>query len=1059
MNGGWTGQPMGDSRRFSPDKSRSTQRNTAKLRILISQFRIFVFSPFHRRKSVTQCKDIKFKATKFKAAGIKPFWLPIKFVNSVVALSFALVVTLPVFGTDVAQPGGTFPNVTKQNINGYEVRFVDVQAGNTFEVAFTVPIGSLHASGRLLGLPHLFEHMMLKGSQAYPGFHSLTELATPHGLEYNAWTSSHRTLYHMRGLEDSAETAVKLLLASLKDLEWNRVTFQKEVGNVINEVAREGTASPLMAMMDISRKQLTSPNHPWAGYLLGSQESLAAISIEDLKRFYYQNYGPQQVTILIYGNFTSGKWNLQTVSRWLSQHLTGFSNPEASKYMNSKNALAEREFPPSVAESSLGKRIHIVDEDLTVLSMDFEIDLNSENYRALKRDALDLLAKYFSDKLPGSLQWKLSQEQKWISAMGSDTLSINNLGTFNVWFELTPAGRDNLDGIQEHLFKTLSQIRSFGPDPEILAHLKALDLVHAHRRSLDVATLSGFYPSLMDSGVDFANLTTMKSGLGPDDIRAAANLINPSRVRLATLGPESLINSAKILARGSDPVYRRAFFIVDHSAMAQLAQEIFTSTTPTPPIPRNPPHLTLPTVHLLPSDMDRDEHTDVLVKNVSPGEVWIFDDTKPIKETLAKVEFRLPLASWRAKEALALSFLLRSFMWTYKMEFDALNAKGVALSVNNFKGELIFTGLGMEKDEKAVAALIWAMERFKDYNFDPNHFDLIFETIRSDILFGYASDFSAFLAVNHLRQRLDPTDTPETAHLEALDSLTAKDVMPLVKSSLVKADRQIAVLGKIPGSALQALSAATWKLIDLELETHDREFSSKRWNTLFPGEIFTPWAFSRPPESFGTLQTYNVGPRVFEDMPGFFLLQKVLSQLVFQLNRSERSLGYIHSFEANVPRSGPLSLFFLGQADSPENLLQTWAGWNEILRKVGERAYPEALIQDAIASLQREFSEKPTRASDWWRRYTTSLSAYGHIVPRERTLAQIKNLSVEHFYTYADRWLVEKPFTRITLGATTCAEIIAKSPPSIPTKEEPKDPISRRLWRELKKLIIADGKP
>lgn len=161
-----------------------------------------------------------------------------------------------------------------------------------------VDVGSRDEPEHLAGASHALEHMVFKGTESMD-VHQLAERLDDLGGNANAYTSREHTCFHMHVLHEAWPEALELLgdmtlHPSLPEDEWQR---EREV--ILAEMGMVEDA-PEEWVMDRHWEALYA-GHALARPVLGSRESLAAMTAADLGAWRASGYTPERMLIAAAG--------------------------------------------------------------------------------------------------------------------------------------------------------------------------------------------------------------------------------------------------------------------------------------------------------------------------------------------------------------------------------------------------------------------------------------------------------------------------------------------------------------------------------------------------------------------------------------------------------------------------------------------------------------------------------------------------------------------------------------------------------------------------------------
>lgn len=159
--------------------------------------------------------------------------------------------------------------------------------------------GSRYETDGEHGLAHFLEHLAFKGTESFPTSKDVAESIEGIGGYLNAWTSYECTAYwnvvpsahYKLGVQLPFEMAFKPLLKE-KDIEQER-------GVIIEEI-RRGKDSPSSLAYDISQ-ELTYAGDPLGKTIIGTEESVNALTHEQFKRYHDTFYNPAQAYFVAVG--------------------------------------------------------------------------------------------------------------------------------------------------------------------------------------------------------------------------------------------------------------------------------------------------------------------------------------------------------------------------------------------------------------------------------------------------------------------------------------------------------------------------------------------------------------------------------------------------------------------------------------------------------------------------------------------------------------------------------------------------------------------------------------
>lgn len=163
-------------------------------------------------------------------------------------------------------------------------------------------VGSKHEPAGRTGFAHLFEHLMFNGSENAPGdfFKPLQEVGA---TDFNGTTWFDRTNYFQTVPVGALDRALFLESDRMGYL-LGAVTQEKldnQRGVVQNE-KRQGDNQPYGLVEYLINQNLFPPGHGYRHNTIGSMADLDAASLADVKRWFTDNYGPNNAVLVLAGD-------------------------------------------------------------------------------------------------------------------------------------------------------------------------------------------------------------------------------------------------------------------------------------------------------------------------------------------------------------------------------------------------------------------------------------------------------------------------------------------------------------------------------------------------------------------------------------------------------------------------------------------------------------------------------------------------------------------------------------------------------------------------------------
>jgi predicted Zn-dependent peptidase len=220
--------------------------------------------------------------------------------------SFAAVpaksVPIPTLVKQVAIPHSSF-----RLANGLTVIVHEDHKAPVVAVSVWYNVGSKDEPAKKTGFAHLFEHLMFNGTENLPGdyFNYLQQIGA---TDYNGTTYYDRTNYFETVPAGALERA--LFMESDRMGHLLGAVTQGVLDNqrsVVQNEKRQGDSRPGGLLQYAVQENLFPAGHPYHHTVIGSMADLDAASLEDVKQWFRDKYGPNNAVLVIAGDVTAAQ--------------------------------------------------------------------------------------------------------------------------------------------------------------------------------------------------------------------------------------------------------------------------------------------------------------------------------------------------------------------------------------------------------------------------------------------------------------------------------------------------------------------------------------------------------------------------------------------------------------------------------------------------------------------------------------------------------------------------------------------------------------------------------
>jgi zinc protease len=210
--------------------------------------------------------------------------------------------------------------------NGLTVVHEQVDTARVVAAQVWVKVGSADEGPDEIGLAHLHEHMLFKGT-ARRGPGEIARSVEAHGGEINAWTSYDQTAYHVVMASRHAREGLDVLADAVRSSAFDAGELEREIEVVCEEIKRSQDMPSRRASKDLFAAAFTV--HPYGRPVIGFEANVRAHSRDRVLAFYRRYYAPENMVLSVAGDVPTA-----TVRQWAEELFGGpwdrkFEKPKA----------------------------------------------------------------------------------------------------------------------------------------------------------------------------------------------------------------------------------------------------------------------------------------------------------------------------------------------------------------------------------------------------------------------------------------------------------------------------------------------------------------------------------------------------------------------------------------------------------------------------------------------------------------------------------------------------------------------------------------------------------
>jgi len=379
-----------------------------------------------------------------------------------------------------------------------------------------VQTASAHEDRQLMGVSHLLEHMVFKGTERRTAKQLAMELEV-RGGSLDAYTSRDHTSYQAHILDEDLPLAVDILsdlvrhpLLRSQDLDTERKVVLEEIHGVLD--------TPDDLVFELHAETLW-PEHPYGYSILGTSDTVNALTADDLKALHAADYYPGNCVVAAAGNV---------------EHEALLGLLEREGWLDDQPATPGRASVEAVPAVQGLQRVEVRD----TTQAHVVIGSDAFPYADSRRYALSMLTNAFGGGMSSRLFQRIREDLGLAYAIFAYQQLYRSAGQIGVYIGTQPATAAKAIEAIRGEFDTLARE---GLPPEEVADSKRqlkghlmLALESTTSRMNRLATLALHDDRYRPLG----EILTVIDAVTPDDIAAVSReLFAPERQTTVILGP------------------------------------------------------------------------------------------------------------------------------------------------------------------------------------------------------------------------------------------------------------------------------------------------------------------------------------------------------------------------------------------------------------------------------------------------------------------------------------------------------------------------------------------
>ncbi|NUU96052.1 hypothetical protein XO10_07160 [Marinitoga sp. 1135] len=317
--------------------------------------------------------------------------------------------------------------------NRLEVLLLPRDTIRSVSVIAAVRNGSSHEREEVMGISHLIEHSVFRGTEN----RNMVEIKRPieeFGGSINAFTGKNLTAYYAKVPLTASEIGLEIIMDIIFNAKFDENEIEKEKRIVLDEIAMYED-EPVDNVFEQLNKIMFS--NTFANPILGTKESVSKLNAEILKDYYSREYTPENTVLMLVG---PGKELEKLVLK------IGSLLPERK---GKKNKFNSPVFKESVQRKEKEK------EELSQIYVSYAFKAPSKMSKDFYPSMV--LKTFLGSGMSSLLFTRIREEAGLAYEISADYSGYNETGVFNIFAATVPENFERLNGI---IFDTINNLKN-----------------------------------------------------------------------------------------------------------------------------------------------------------------------------------------------------------------------------------------------------------------------------------------------------------------------------------------------------------------------------------------------------------------------------------------------------------------------------------------------------------------------------------------------------------------------------------------------------------------------
>ena len=394
-------------------------------------------------------------------------------------------------------------------------------------IAVFAGVGSRYENDSEAGISHFIEHILFRGTAAYPTARHISEAIEGIGGVLNGATDKELTFFWCKVTEEHFHQAAAVLTDMVLNSKFDPVDIERERQVIIEEInmCKDSPSQQASLLID----EILWPDHPLGRDIAGTRDSMANMNRTDLKTFLHSKYSPENILISVTGNI-----NQQEVIDTINSLTQNFNTP------SSRN-----QYCPFVEKKC--DRLRVINRDTEQIN--FCLALPGIGLMHPKRFHLDLMNVILGEGMSSRLFSEVRDRLGLAYSINSFVEHFLDTGALTVSASFDP---HNLEKTAATIIELLESLKDPIPEKELnkAREISKGRLLLRMEDSRNVAGWLGGQEILTDNILMLEDVIRIIDDITAEQVQQIArDLINPEKTKIAIVGPVKDTSSVEQMIR------------------------------------------------------------------------------------------------------------------------------------------------------------------------------------------------------------------------------------------------------------------------------------------------------------------------------------------------------------------------------------------------------------------------------------------------------------------------------------------------------------------------------